>query len=287
KDAAIMDIIETIGAELEIDMFTATPLDNAGTATFKAKSVYFDQLLTKLFEVQAETGSMPNANNNQNGNMPRQTGADNNRFTFKKEDGIYYFGTEKQLSVRQVEIIPLQYRSIELQADPSGGGNMFNRVGNSVGNSAGSSSPYDNYNRQFNSGNNSSGNFQNQNNFSGNRSYSGGSESKSSLLDLVPTEISNNLEIVPDYELNSFYVVGPGADILRFKNFVASLDKPVPVILIEVMIVEVSRTTKVETGVEWGLGEEPVQTVGGIFPQTNLTLGATTINKIIGGIDDF
>src|SRR5690606_8534159 len=70
-------------------------------------------------------------------------------------------------------------------------------------------------------------------------------------------------------------------------NFVASLDKPVPVILIEVMIVEVSRTTKVETGVEWGLGEEPVQTVGGIFPQTNLTLGATTINKIIGGIDDF
>src|SRR5690606_34012252 len=59
KDAAIMDIIETIGAELEIDMFTATPLDNAGTATFKAKSVYFDQLLTKLFEVQAETGSMP------------------------------------------------------------------------------------------------------------------------------------------------------------------------------------------------------------------------------------
>ena len=37
----------------------------------------------------------------------------------------------------------------------------------------------------------------------------------------------------------------------------------------------------------WGIGNEPVTTNGAIFPETDLTLGANTINKVIGGFDGF
>ena len=38
----LADIINDIGNALNIDVFTATPLEHAGMATFKAKSISFD-----------------------------------------------------------------------------------------------------------------------------------------------------------------------------------------------------------------------------------------------------
>src|SRR5690606_18474218 len=139
--------------------------------------------------------------------------------------------------------------------------------------------------------NNPAGNNRNQpnnNNFNNPSNFNGtNNATSSSLLDLIPTEIQGSLDIKVDNELNSFYVIGASTEIERFKAFVSNIDKPVPVVLIEVMIIEVSRNNTLEAGVSWGIGEEPVQTQGGIFPETNLTLGAQTINKIIGGFDDF
>src|SRR5690606_7058360 len=40
----IATIINDIGAELNIDIFTASPLQNAGNVTFKTKSITFDTL---------------------------------------------------------------------------------------------------------------------------------------------------------------------------------------------------------------------------------------------------
>ncbi|WP_458628622.1 type II secretion system protein GspD [Winogradskyella sp. PC D3.3] len=58
-------------------------------------------------------------------------------------------------------------------------------------------------------------------------------------------------------------------------------------ILIEVMIIEVNRNSTTDTGIEWGIGEDAVSTQGAIYPSTELTLGAQTVNKIIGGFNDF
>jgi type IV pilus assembly protein PilQ len=49
------------------------------------------------------------------------------------------------------------------------------------------------------------------------------------------------------------------------------------------MIVEAQTTNTLEAGVTWGLGTEPTTTQGALFPGTDLTLGAQTINKIING----
>ena len=63
----LADIINDIGNALNIDVFTATPLDQAGMATFKAKSISFDALLTTIFEGQttqtSETSELLTSNN--------------------------------------------------------------------------------------------------------------------------------------------------------------------------------------------------------------------------------
>lgn len=171
------------------------------------------------------------------------------------------------------------HRSVELLADPSGGSGRGSISRNS------NSFAYGNTGNQFdNVGTNRNRqqlNTSNTNNFN---QYNSKAEA---LVNIVPDEVKQDLDIKIDYELNSFYVSGPSANIERFKKFIRQIDKPVPVVLIEVMIIEVSKSATVETGISWGIGDSPVQTQGGIFPETNITLGAQTINKVIGGFDGF
>lgn len=284
----IADIINDIGTALNINIFTAAPLDEAGTATFKAKNISFDELLIKIFESQGTSNINSNNRNSQQGQNTTQNGLSTGQsnttvFTFKKEKNIYYFGTEKQLSVRTVEIIYLQYRSVELLSDPSGGNSSRNNFSNNFRTG------------DYRNNNGSNGQFQDQNGINrGSQSIRNNNQSTTlqtteskDLLSIVPEEIKAGLDFTTDYELNSFYVTGPSAKIERFKTFIKKIDKPVPVVLIEVMIIEVSRNTATDTGVEWGIGNEPTITQGAIYPETDITLGAKTINKIIGGFGDF
>ena len=282
----IADIINDIGNELNIDIFTATPLDEAGVATFKAKNISFDALLTKLFESQIVTGNPQN--NNLNPNNDTLGVVPSKRFSFKKEDNIYYFGIENQLSIRDVAIIHLQHRSVELLSDPQGGGYSSRSAGrtnnsgfnnNTTLNNNGNINQTDtNYNSNRNRGQlntNQTGNF---------NSYSTQAEA---LVNILPDEIKQDLDITVDYELNSFYVNGPSANIERFRTFIRKIDKPVPVVLIEVMILEVNKTSTAEAGLSWGIGTEPTTTQGGLYPETDVTLGANTVNKIIGNFNGF
>ncbi len=277
----IADIINDIGNELKINVFTATPLDNAGLASFKAKSIAFDDLLTKIFETQTISTITSSSTGNQNAASSNSQ----QKFTYKKEGNIYFFGTENQLSVRKVEIIHLQHRSVELLSDPSGSSSSRRTGGRNYSN-YGSNSPYNNNsNNQFD--NISNNRNREQLNTNRSQSFNTYNTKAEALINILPDEIIQDLDVKIDYELNSFYVNGPSANIERFKKFINQIDKPVPVVLIEVMLIEVSKSATIETGVSWGIGEEPVQTQGDIFPETNITLGAQTINKVIGGFDGF
>ena len=303
----IADIVNDIGTDLDIDIFTATPLTMAGTATFKTKSISFDDLLIKIFESQSSTGYNPTAshenNNNPNRNAQNQpqtnpTPTKPGLFTFKKEGNVYFFGTENQLSVRTVEIVHLKHRSVELLSDPTGGSSRNRTVGRTYGSYGGSYGGYNNnrynsYNSNFNNNSqyNSNSSINRNNREPVNMNYqSGFSDSGTkaeALLSILPEEIQQGLEVKIDYELNSFYVTGTAAKIERFKQFIKKIDQPVPVILIEVMLIEVNRNAAIEAGVSWGIGDEPVETKGGIYPTTDLTLGAKTINKVLNGFDGF
>lgn len=265
ENVSIESIIKDISTDLGISMFTSTLLTNAGNATVKATNVNFDTLLTKILE--------------------------NTKFSYKKRKGIYFFGSEDEVSLNSSEVIPLLHRSIEIMNNPI----QSNR-----------NSGFDsNQNIGFGGSQTTTGAFvgnQNQNNFNtsnqtSNRSF--GTQQRSTfqqnssngdaLLGLMPKRVIEGLDISVDIERNAFLVSGNAQKIEVFKNFLKTIDTAVPVILIEVMIIEVSKTSSLSTGLEFGLGDSPEVDSGQLFPGTNgsLNLGATSINKIIGGFNGF
>ena len=280
KNAPIKNIVQSIGESLDINMFMASPLDAAGNATLNTKSITFDHLLIKLFEQQVSSEQITSNSSAQNRNTSGDPSLNTrDKYTFKKEDDIYFFGTEKQLSVRKVEIIMLKHRSVNMMADPQSMGN-----GNDIRSNY--QTAQQGFSNQLNSGFNN--NNLNNNTRPQERTYSNnGSQSRTdeslSILDLIPEEVKQGLESKIDVELNSIYVTGTGAKIDFFKKFIKSIDKAIPVILIEVMIVEAQTTNTLEAGVTWGLGNEPTTTEGSLFPTTDVKLGAQTINRIISG----
>lgn len=287
KDASIEDVITALSEDLKINVLTASPLANAGTVTIKSDRITFDDLLERIFE-SALTGknnisSTENQNYQQNNpgqiNLPLQ-----NQYTFKKENGLYYFGTENQLALKDVEVIPMMHRSILMLSSPSNNSGSTRSAGRS-GFMTGTTNYYGG-NQGPSQGLNSP-NISNQDNRFQDVSSQGIETATEAIQKIIPDELQLGLEIKIDPELNSFIVSGPAANIERFKRFVQYIDKPVPVILIEVMILEVSKTALVETGVSFGLGEGPVETKGQAFPAPNMQLGAETINQIIGGFSGF
>ncbi|UOB17881.1 type II secretion system protein GspD [Abyssalbus ytuae] len=293
KNVPVANIVNEIGYDLNLDIYTASPLENAGNVSFKARQITFDDMLDKIFESAAATPISQQSNGanqqNQNGLPPGQfnTGA---HFTYKKEGNIYFFGTADQLSVRIMEIVTLKHRSIEMLGDPStsGGssGRMYSDYGgfqNYYGGSANSA-----YNNQQYNSNSSFNSTQRQSLRTNTSSAFTSDDSKlQAIVDIIPDEVKQGLDIKVDRELNSFFVSGSSMQVDRFKKIIGKIDKPVPVVLIEVMFLEVGRNSTVETGISWGIGDEPVKTSGGIFPTTDFTMGAETVNKVIGGFDGF
>lgn len=292
ENTPISSIVYDIGHELDIDMFISSPLENAGNGTVKAKNITFDELLVKLFEVKSDNAPAQNNNSQQQqfnnsggGTLPSSGGT----YTFKRSGSVYYFGTKDQLVVRTIKSIPLMHRSIELLSDPAKEGRSAGRL-NNVNNYSNYSS-FDNNNANNRSISNS--NFSNQNSNFNNNNYSSSSSAASnsgpseSILTIIPDEIKKDLDIKIDKELNSFLVNGPAANIERFESFINYIDKAVPVILIEVMLLEVNRSATVETGIQAGIGDKPVTTKGTVFPNADINLGASTINKIIDGFSGF
>ncbi len=273
ENVAVADIVDDISLELGINVFTASPLTKAGKATVKANGITFNVLLNKVFE--------------------------NTVYTYKLDNGIYYFGERKQATLKRTVVIPLQHRSIEIMNEPmssqrktfnSGNTTNTNAQNNGFGNQNGAYNNQNNaYRNQNTSIGNSSGLFNSRQkmNPQSTPSFSGTQSKGEALLSLFPKTVVQSLDISTDIEQNSFIVTGDAQKIEEFKAFIKKIDKPVPVIIIEVMILEVSKTTSVSTGVSFGIGDAPTTTGGSLFPNANVNLGATTINKIIGGFKGF
>lgn len=292
ENTAISSIVYDIGRELDIDMFISSPLEGAGNATVKAKNITFDALLVKIFQTKTDSNSSNNNNQsfNNNNSGVSISSSSGGSYTFMKNGSIYYFGTKDQLVVRNIKSIPLMHRSIEILSDPSKEGRSAGRLNNTNNFSNYSSNSNSNFNSNSfdNRGNsnfqNQNSNFNNANNNSSSSSNSGPSES---ILTIIPDEIKKDLDIKIDKELNSFLVNGPAANIERFESFIQYIDKAVPVILIEVMLLEVNRSATVETGIKAGIGDKPVKTSGTVFPGADINLGASTINSIIDSFSGF
>jgi type IV pilus assembly protein PilQ len=105
------------------------------------------------------------------------------------------------------------------------------------------------------------------------------------VIDFIPGELKKGVDLKAFNDQNSIIVSGSLRRIEEIQTFLRDIDRVVPVISIEVMIVDINRSHTVATGIKAGLGDKPSTSSGEVFPSLNLSLGSKAINSIIDGIN--
>jgi type IV pilus assembly protein PilQ len=100
------------------------------------------------------------------------------------------------------------------------------------------------------------------------------------ILENIPPDLKKGVDIKLFKELNSLILSGSSPRIIEIESFVKQLDKVVPVIHIEVILVNVNRTHTVKTGISAGL-DSSKKTGGSVFPGLDFTLGAASVNSLL------
>lgn len=104
----------------------------------------------------------------------------------------------------------------------------------------------------------------------------------SKLDEVIPEALKQGVEIKVFPDLNSLVLGGDRRDVARVETFVKSVDKPVPLITMEIIIADVQRSNIREMGIGGGVGKSPVQTGGTLGPGVDMTYGAGGVNNLLG-----
>jgi type IV pilus assembly protein PilQ len=104
--------------------------------------------------------------------------------------------------------------------------------------------------------------------------------------DYIPAEMKKGVEIKSFPDLNGIIMSGSEPRILEIERFLALIDQVVPMVMIEVIILDVNKSHTVSAGIQMGLGSPPPSN-GTLTPGLDATLNATAINNLISGINGF
>jgi type IV pilus assembly protein PilQ len=97
----------------------------------------------------------------------------------------------------------------------------------------------------------------------------------------IPQELQTDIDIKEFVELNAFILSGSYPKIQEIKEFIRQVDQVVPVITIEVLIVDVNKSRTMTTGINAGLGTPATETSGTLSPGVDVNLSTETINNLI------
>lgn len=102
------------------------------------------------------------------------------------------------------------------------------------------------------------------------------------ILDNIPADLKKGVDLKYFKELNSLILSGSQPRILEIESFIKQVDKVVPVIHIEVILVNVSRTHKVTTGLSAGLDTVAnTRTNGTFLPNYGFNFSSASINNLL------
>ncbi|MBK9274171.1 MAG: type II and III secretion system protein [Flavobacteriales bacterium] len=107
------------------------------------------------------------------------------------------------------------------------------------------------------------------------------------LSNTIPEAMRKDVTLHEFVELNGIIISGDAHRIDEIKGLLRGLDQAVPVVMIEVMIVDVNRSRTVSGGIQMGVGDPPEQSGGTILPGIDYTLNAGTINDLIQSFNGF
>lgn len=107
------------------------------------------------------------------------------------------------------------------------------------------------------------------------------------VSELIPETLKTGVQILPFPDRNSLIVSGDIRLVTLVEEFITTVDKSVPLITIEVMIVDSRKSSIREAGISAGLGDKPVKTTGTLSPGIDVSLSSSSVNKLINSFNGF
>lgn len=102
------------------------------------------------------------------------------------------------------------------------------------------------------------------------------------ILDVIPERLKRDIEIKVFPDLNSLILSGPTNSVASLEGYLTEIDKSVPMISIDVIIVDATDRKTHSTGVKFGKGQEPSgESYGQFLPSVDISIGAAQINRLI------
>lgn len=103
------------------------------------------------------------------------------------------------------------------------------------------------------------------------------------VLNTLPKAYVQDVEMQEFVELNGILVSGSRPVLEELKQVIRKLDKVVPLVQIEVLIVQYQKGYDIQTGLQGILSEDGkgVKTEGVLFPTVDATVNSTSLNKLI------
>lgn len=100
---------------------------------------------------------------------------------------------------------------------------------------------------------------------------------------MIPTEWKKGVEIKEFREQNTLLLSGSAPQINEIENYIRQIDRIVPMVLIEVTLVDVRKGKVIRTGITAGVSDS-IKKGGTIFPSLNYTFGGNSINNFLSRI---
>ncbi|GGH16463.1 general secretion pathway protein GspD [Sphingobacterium alkalisoli] len=103
------------------------------------------------------------------------------------------------------------------------------------------------------------------------------------LVAMIPMDWKRDVEIKEFKEQNMLLLSGSGPQINEIENLINKLDRLVPMVLIEVTLMDIRKGTTVETGITAGVSDS-INTGGTLLSGMDFTFGAGSINRFLSQI---
>lgn len=100
------------------------------------------------------------------------------------------------------------------------------------------------------------------------------------INEIIPAEIKKGVEIKEFKELNSILLTGSLPQINEILSFIKPLDRLIPMVTIEVVILDIRKGHTVKTGLKAGLSDT-MKTRGSFLPGLDVTLSSKSINSFL------
>lgn len=97
---------------------------------------------------------------------------------------------------------------------------------------------------------------------------------------MIPNEWKRGVEIKEFREQNTLLLSGSAPQVNEIESFIKQIDRVVPMVLIEVTLVDVRKGKSVKTGISAGVSDS-IKTGGTVFPGLDYTFGSGAINRFL------